>query len=400
MRFSTNDFLYATSYALDCVESQVLGTTRYHSKRTGYLASLMGRALGMGEKERLETAACAMLHDNALTEYLQLIHSGAIAHANDIRDDFGPHCEMGERNLTKMPFYQDCTGAVLYHHEKADGTGPFGKLPEEVPQAARLIHLADNVDTVFALGTPGPDKYDEIRKYISAHTGTFFDEEAAGVFLDSISYEDIQALKDEYVTDNLRASLPVVTHEYSTAEIMDVSTMFARIIDYKSRFTRTHTAGVAQKSYDMAKYYGYDDEACAQIYLAGALHDIGKLTIDPDVLEKPDKLTDNEFEHIKTHAYETYRILSPVEGLEDITEWASMHHEKLDGTGYPFGKSADELNKNDRILACIDIYQALTEERPYKKEISHADAMKILYDLAGTGKLDRGIVRDLDTVFA
>lgn len=83
-----------------------------------------------------------------------------------------------------------------------------------------------------------------------------------------------------------------------------------------------------------------------------------------------------------------------------IDEWASLHHEKLDGSGYPFGKTGDELCKNDRMLACIDIYQALIEERPYRAEMPHAKAMKILFELADDGKIDSDIVHDIDVVFA
>ena len=102
------------------------------------------------------------------------------------------------------------------------------------------------------------------------------------------------------------------------------------------------------------------------MYLAGALHDIGKAAIGNDILEKPGRLTDEEFSKMKNHAGYTYLILSQAEGMEDIRDWAALHHEKLDGTGYPFGKTADELNRQERIMACIDIYQALMENMVQK----------------------------------
>lgn len=74
---------------------------------------------------------------------------------------------------------------------------------------------------------------------------------------------------------------------------------------------------------------------------------------------------------MKNHAGYTYLILSEVNDFEEIRDWAAFHHEKLNGKGYPFGKTADELNEPERIMACIDIYQALTEDRPYKKGLSH-----------------------------
>lgn len=101
---------------------------------------------------------------------------------------------------------------------------------------------------------------------------------------------------------------------------------------------------------------------------------------------------------MQTHAYYTYRILTDMD-LGDIVHWASFHHEKLDGSGYPFGKVGDELDFNDRLLACCDIYQALTEDRPYKKALSHQESIKIMREMAHQNKIDSQIVEDINRIF-
>ena len=93
-------------------------------------------------------------------------------------------------------------------------------------------------------------------------------------------------------------------------------------------------------------------------------------------------------------------LLSKAEGMEDIRDWAAFHHERLDGTGYPFGKTAKDLNTKERIMACVDIYQALTEDRPYKKGMDHETACKILSDMAGKGWIDGEIVKQTESCFA
>ena len=95
----------------------------------------------------------------------------------------------------------------------------------------------------------------------------------------------------------------------------------------------------------------------------------------------------------------TWTLLSPIGGLEEITSWASLHHEKLDGSGYPFGYKADQLGKNERLMACLDIYQALVEERPYKAGLSHGEAMTVLYKMGASGQLDMDILNDINTCF-
>jgi HD-GYP domain-containing protein (c-di-GMP phosphodiesterase class II) len=118
------------------------------------------------------------------------------------------------------------------------------------------------------------------------------------------------------------------------------------------------------------------------------------------ILEKPDKLTDEEFRVIHEHVRITYELLKDIDGFEQICGWASNHHEKLDGTGYPFGKKANELDFNSRLIACLDVYQAVSEERPYHPGQDHAATMKILRRMADQGRLDASIVKDLDEVMA
>ena len=179
----------------------------------------------------------------------------------------------------------------------------------------------------------------------------------------------------------------------------NIADFFADIVDYKSPFTSRHSIGVAEKAAQFAKYIGYDVSDIEKMYLAGALHDIGKMAVGNEILEKPDKLTDEEFDKLKNHVGYTYLILSQVDGFEDIRDWAALHHEKLNGKGYPFGKTADELNEQERIMACVDIYQALTEERPYKKGMSHEKTCDILDEMAEKGFVDADISRKMRDCF-
>jgi len=113
----------------------------------------------------------------------------------------------------------------------------------------------------------------------------------------------------------------------------------------------------------------------------------------------PDKLTDDEFSKMKNHAGYTYLILSEVNDFEEIRDWAAFHHEKLNGKGYPFGKTAAELNEPERMMACVDIYQALTEDRPYKKGLSHEKTCDILDDMAQKDFIDSDISKIIRECF-
>jgi HD-GYP domain-containing protein (c-di-GMP phosphodiesterase class II) len=210
--------------------------------------------------------------------------------------------------------------------------------------------------------------------------------------------EMLLSLRNDAIAETIKKTAPVWTVNMEDPCIIRIAGMVARVIDYKSSFTRKHTLQIANKSWLMGGYYGYGETEKAQLYLAAALHDIGKIAVPTQVLEKPGSLDKAEFETIKQHVVYTHDWLKNVEGLEQICLWATNHHEKLDGSGYPAGKKAEDLDFNSRLLTCLDIYQAIGEERPYHPARSHAETMPILYDMAEKGEIDRNIVKDMDAV--
>lgn len=399
LKVKRSELIYQVSFALDCVEKDLLNVSTNHTKRVACLCILLGKRMGMDGEDALDLACAGILHDNALTEYI--LSESADAYDEAVwKTNMERHCVLGERNAKAFPFAGDTAGYILYHHENADGSGPFGKSREEIPLGAKIIRICDNVDAVFSLGKYEPEKYEKICAHVQEGRETLYPGEIADVFLDAVTDGTLQRLADTVIDDTLKLLTPKEEREVSLEELIDFSRVLSRIVDYKSHFTKEHSRQIAEKAARMAVYYDYGADEAGQFYLAAALHDLGKLSTPVSILEKPGALTEEEFEIMKRHVYETYRMLSGVKGMEQITKWASSHHEKLDGTGYPFGKKAEELDFNCRLLTCIDIYQALSEDRPYRKGMTHGQAMKILCQMAENGAVDGGIVKDMDLVFA
>jgi len=208
------------------------------------------------------------------------------------------------------------------------------------------------------------------------------------------------SLRDENIGETMSQHMPAWLVNVESDALMSLAGLISKIIDYKSVFTRKHTVQIANRAWLMGGYYDFDPIKRAKVYLAASLHDIGKLGTPNEILDKPGKLTPEEFDIIKSHIKGTYDILCGITGFEEICRWASSHHEKLDGTGYWFGKGADELDFVDRLLACTDIYQAVCEERPYHAGRSHEETMPILWSMAEKGFIDNEIVKDFDKVMA
>ena len=392
----------ACSYALDCIEAELVNIKNKHGKRVAYISVRMAEYWAIQSDALQDLAICALLHDNALTQYIseELKNNSDVDLKEDLSEEkTNLHCIYGEKNISKIPFKTDVSNIILYHHEHADGTGPFQKTWQETPLFARIIHLADMIDIIGNSKDFNEQRWDFICQYLSKNKDRLFDSECVDAFLKAFSKESFQALRDDSFESKLWEIIPREKQDFDWETCKNVADFFAKIVDYKSPFTSTHSIGVAEKASLFAKYIGFDSINIQKMYLAGALHDIGKMAIGNEILEKPDKLTDDEFSKMKNHAGYTYIILSEVNDFEEIRDWAALHHEKLNGKGYPFGKTADELNEPERIMACIDIYQALTEDRPYKKGLSHEKACDILTDMAQKGFVDSDISNKIRKCF-
>jgi len=397
--FDINQMLYSMSSVLDMVEKELLGVTTDHSKRVAYLCIKMGKTLSYTDRQLAALACCAVMHDSALTEYLHDEQLGA-GRSSDGVIDHRAHCLAGERNISVIPMDPLVKEAVLYHHEEADGGGAFGKTAAETPMPAQLIHLADQMDSAFDLAEMTEDKCDRIHAYLWDQTGILFAPEVTDLFSRSVSRGELFTLRRDRIDELLFSQLPTLYQTYSNEQLMRLATVFARIIDYKSPFTRAHSLGVAGKARCMGAYYGMDGEMQAKLFFAGAVHDVGKLAVQSDVLEKPDRLTGAEYIAVQNHAYASYLVLHRIRGLDDVAAWAYLHHEKLDGSGYPFGLKGDKLNREERLLACLDIYQALVEARPYKDGMNHEQAIHIMRDMVCRGKIDPEITEDIAECFS
>ena len=411
MRLDLTDMLYALSFALDKVETELIGLDTGHCKRVACLGILMGKAAGFRNEELRDFAGCCILHDNALTEFFHEELSNGIMPQDlsvQLADIIDPaaselnhkHCVIGERNIRLMPFRTDVKNIILYHHENADGTGALKKTASETTLKSQILHLADIIDMTNPLMSLTSSGFDGLCKLIQKRTGTLFSKEASDLFFKAVKFENIEHLQNKGILEYLHSELQPRVCEYSDDDIRSIAELFAKIVDYKSEFTEAHSKGVAEKAALMAKHYGFDPEKTIRYFFAGAMHDIGKLVVTNDILEKPGKLDDNEFKEMKNHAAATYYILNQIKGIPDIVKWASNHHEKLNGSGYPHGLTADDLSFEEQLMTCIDIYQALTEKRPYKDGMPHERSISIMLDMADKGELNEKIVRDIDSVYA
>ncbi|NOZ41157.1 MAG: HD-GYP domain-containing protein [Planctomycetes bacterium] len=155
-------------------------------------------------------------------------------------------------------------------------------------------------------------------------------------------------------------------------------------VEAKDQYTCGHSERVALYAKRLAEQVGYGEDACELLYLTGLLHDVGKIAINDAILNKPDRLTDEEFAEIQRHPDEGWKILHELKQLNYVLPGVLHHHERIDGKGYPDGLAGKDIPLDGRVLAVADAYDAMTSDRAYRTGMPHDKAISILRNGAGT----------------
>ncbi len=404
MTLSLNKFLFSISFALDLAETEIKCTSAKHSKRVAYVCLKMSNLMGLSDKEKFDLCSYSLLHDNGLIEsYCNFSNEYEKDEAENYFNmvNFSEHCIIGENNIKDFPFLTSQKDIILYHHENFDGSGLFGKKGSEIPILSQLISFADILDTTFDLTIIDYDKKEEINKFVFENEEKLFSKEIVKAYeklSNSLLFWGDLEYFDE--VNPLEDILPDFSMEISLEDFLGITKIFSKIIDGKSKFTAKHSKDLEEKSLKLVEYFNLDEETKLKIQIASNLHDIGKLGTPNSILDKDGSLSNSELFEIKKHAYLTHSILSKIDDFSDITKWASAHHERLDGSGYPFGLTSDDLGLEERIVSCLDFYQALVEDRPYRKSFNHDDAVSLLRKNLTNLEIDANIINAIDVVFA
>ncbi len=379
--------VYTLSDALDLVGVD----DRYHGKRVAVMAATMGEELGW-ESEKLDILFFGgLLHDCGVSS--TRVHKHLISELDWVGAE--EHCERGFTLLTKFSPLSHLAPIIQHHHSHWEILAKKD-LPQLTALMSNLIYLADRVDAL-ASGHYGKDLLlarRGIRSIIGRHRRTFFAPELVEAFL-SVSAKEAfwLSLEPNHIKASTKAWMTEATlEELGSEDTRQLSHIFATIVDAKSPFTAEHSRGVAQLSRRLAEYLQFSAETCDQLEIAGLLHDLGKLMVPDEILDKPGDLDATELAVIRQHSFETYEILKQIRGFEEIAGWAAYHHESLNGRGYPFHLDKDDLGLEARIVAASDVFQALSQKRPYRPSLSRRKILRKMQYRVRTGRLDTDLV--------
>lgn len=381
------DLALCLSDAADLVSTVLVN----HHKQTAYFSRHIGEELGLSNDRLQDLTLAAMMHDlGALAIYESLDQL-----VDESEPELDIHAAIGHDLISDFPPLHRVSRIVRYHHARWNNNL---EIPGDYRVEANILFLADHLSRSLTLSIPVLDQVNRILEDVKDRTDEFFMSEAVGALL---VRSRASSFWFDAVSPNLGSLLRRQTRSTTVRldifGVVTVSKIFARIVDSRSRFTATHSAGVAGTACALASLMAFSEREVLMMHIAGNLHDLGKLAVPRSILEKPGKLTREEMNVVRCHTYHTYRILETIPGFETIGAWAAFHHERLDGKGYPFRVDHNNLTLGSRIMAVADVFTAIAEDRPYREGLPLDKTISIIKRMASDGALDSSLVSALES---
>ena len=256
--------------------------------------------------------------------------------------------------------------------------------PEEIRLLAQVLHAADRIDVAMEVQHL---TWEETLALLKKDSGTNFAPVITDLAAACDFHTPFEGNNDaEAVFFQMLSEIPLTQDE-----ITDYLKMLIFTIDFRSRHTVTHTITTTTISSELAKRMGLSEKECNQVVCGSMLHDLGKIGIPVEILEYPGKLSPQAMNIMRTHVDITEKIFGDV--IEETVKYLALrHHEKLDGSGYPRGLTAADLNTGERIVAIADIISALSGTRSYKTAFSKDRICSIITEMKDDGLIDADIV--------
>lgn len=304
-------------------------------------------------------------------------------------------CTRGAEIARQLGFPEPVSAGIHSLDEHWNGEGRPERLQgQEIPLYARIALLAQVIDIVqFSLGP------NAALAEVQSRSGIWFDPELVDAFA-SVAEQDTfwQALGSANLED-LVLNLPPGLHSRYVDEdyLDDVAEAFGQVVDAKSPYTAGHSARVALYTSLLGNALGIDENRQRWLKRGALLHDVGKLGVSNAILDKPGKLDDDEWLRVQQHAGFTQDILGRIDIFSELARFSAAHHERLDGKGYPYGLSAEEIHLETRIITTADIFDAITAERPYRGATAVSETLEIMDNMVGTA-LDPDCYQSLKTL--
>ena len=330
-------------------------------------------------RQSLRAVSAANAGESPL-QLLESIASGLMSAARFTHEFFAGHCEVAERLARRLGFDVNMITAIKQVYARWDGKGIPELKGEAIAPSMLVVSLAQ--DAVYAYQLGGADwairlvRQHRGKMYAPKHVEAFCKHARELLIEEQSNWKTVLALE------------PGKQRILNQDEFDSACEVIADFADIKSPYLLGHSSGVARVAESAARKAGLTEASISEVRRAALLHDVGRVGVSAGIWGKRGPLTESEWEKIRLHPYYTERVFSRSEKLATLGKIASMHHERLDGSGYHRGATSVMLRQSMRILAAADVYHALLETRPHRPVFEPAEASEKLLAEAQAGRLD------------
>jgi HD-GYP domain-containing protein (c-di-GMP phosphodiesterase class II) len=337
MLFNVNNFLLAVTEILDVRDCEINGVTKHHSLRVAFLSLKIAEKLNFESKEMFDLCAYSLFHNYASEERLNLL----------------------------------------------DIDNRSNKLSD-------IVKFVHKIDQKFDFSNQNIENRYLIIAELKKEKSNIF----AKILLESTN--TIELWLDCQFTDSMLQYIYSTLHDFTVTldfeKVLEITIMFGSLYENVEK--------LVQRGAVLCDYYNFEHKDKLTFLIAVSMMNFGKLAIPSKLIDKKEKLTNEEFEMVKSNVYFIKNALQKIYAFDDISKLASRHHEKLDGDGYPQGIGANALSLKDRLIAVLNIYNSLLCKKSYRDIFTEKQTIKIIHKKVQNKEIDKTIVEDLEHAFS
>lgn len=292
-------------------------------------------------------------------------------------------CEVASMLAERLRLGPGVARSLYQLLERWDGSGrPQGLVGDEIALPARISEVATQAVIFDRLGGPGMAV-----EVLRRRTGGMLDPAVTREF-ERAGPDLLAGMESTDVWQAVLDAEPTPERRFLPSQVDEVARTFADFVDLKSPYLLGHSTQVAELAEGAAQGLKLSQDDRTKVRRAALLHDLGRVAVPTGVWEKKNRLTRREWEQVRLHPYHTERILSRSMTLAPLGQWAGMHHERCDASGYPHQARGRDMELGARLIATADAYQAMTQDRPHRSALSAEQAADALAAEARAGRLD------------
>lgn len=416
---SLGELALATSLALDLAEGRLPG----HGQRVCYIAMAVASRIALGTKESAGVFFGALMHDlgvpfvsRELTQRVGLDEDKIFGQHPPLMLDrllsmlpdndalgitrlIATHSAIGADCAEDLRLPPEAVTAIRCHHEHWDGSGHPGVLSAAaIPIEARIVALAHLAECAIAAQSSALSARASAADATYAMAGRELDPDLVNAF-QHVAHSDSfwLAYYDADLADILVEAHPMESHKRSRRITMDFAHTFGDVVDARCGYPAGQSAQTANLARQVAQRVGLEDGNADLVWWATLFRDVGNLGVPSRIMAKSDILSVEEMQIMQAHPMNSRMVVDSLPGMAEVAAWIGMHHEWPNGKGYPESLDDAEIPIEAKIISLVDVYNALTSERPYRRRLDRDGALGVIRGASGS-QLDAQLVELLSAV--